>query len=100
VVVPGLLTGEQDEVVRFILEAQRPAHTLFELCSLASGIRVGKALHVGISSLVGKSGGFDELELGGTALGRSAVLGFAAPGQRLGIDRLGVSTRRDGGRIE
>jgi phage tail-like protein len=101
VVVPGLLSAEQESVARFILETQRPVHTLYELCTLSNGIRVGKALHVGVSSLVGKSGGFDELQLGAAALGRSAVLGFATPGrQRLGIDRLGVSDRLDGTRIE
>ncbi len=99
-IVPGLLSDEQDQAVRFILDTQRPAHTTYELCTISNGIRVGKALHVGVSSLVGRTGGFDELELGATALGRHAVLGFAAPGQRLGIDRLGVKDRLEGTRIE
>ncbi len=99
VIVPGLLTNEQEEAVRFILDTQRPAHTIYELCTVANGIRVGKALHVGISSLVGRTGGFDEFELGATVLGKRAVLGFAAPGQRPGIDRVGVMNRFDRPRI-
>ena len=98
-IVPGHLTDEQDQVVRFILETQRPAHTLFELCTIANGIRVGKALHVGISSLVGRTGSFEELELGATVLGKRAVLGFGAQGQRVGLDRVGMATRFDGVRI-
>ena len=46
VIVPGHLTQEQEAVVRFLLDTQRPAHTFYELCTVANGTRVGKALHV------------------------------------------------------
>ncbi len=99
VIVPGRLTAEQEQAVRFVLDTQRPAHTAYELCTVANGIRVGKALHVGVSSLVGRTGGFDELALGAAALGKRAVLGFADPGPRPGIARVGVPGRGEGPRI-
>jgi phage tail-like protein len=95
-IVPGRLGAEQEAVVRLILDTQRPAHTIYELCTLANGIRVGKALHVGVSSLVGPSGGFERLAIGASALGRRAVLGFAGLEPRLGAMRVGVATGGDG----
>jgi phage tail-like protein len=96
VIVPGRLGVEQEAVVRFILDGQRPAHTLYELCTVANGMRVGKALHVGVSSLVGRTAGFEELALGASALGRGAVLGRPPPEPRLGAGRLEVPERDDG----
>ncbi len=99
VVIPGRLDAEQEAVVRLILDTQRPAHTRYELCSVANGMRVGKALHVGVSSLVGRTDGFEEVALGAAVLGRRGVLGFASPGPRLGTARVGVPERGDVARI-
>jgi hypothetical protein len=53
VLIPASLTEEQLDVVRRILEVHRPAHTIFDVCTVGAGMRVGRGLHVGISSMVG-----------------------------------------------
>jgi phage tail-like protein len=93
VIVPAPLDDEQLAVVRDILETQRPAHTLYDLCTMGAGMRLGQALHVGISSIVGRGGGFEPLLVGDSALGRGAILGRPAPGARAGLERLGDTTR-------
>jgi phage tail-like protein len=75
VLVPALLTSEQLDVVRHILDLHRPAHTLVDICTVSAGMRVGRGLHVALSSIVGRTGGFTPLQLGASALGRGAILG-------------------------
>lgn len=93
VVIPALLTGEQEGAVRHILETHRPAHTLFEICTVDAGMRVGQGLHVGLSSLIGRTGGFTPLRVGGAALGREAVVGRPDAGTRPGSSRVGGDSR-------
>lgn len=73
--VRGTLEGERRDVVEHILEVHRPAHTIFEICELGAGMRVGRGLHVGISSGIGRTGGFRTLQLGGSTLGRNGIVG-------------------------
>jgi len=93
VIIPAALNPEQLDVARAILEAQRPAHTLYDVCAIGAGMRVGTALHVGLSSIIGRAAGFEPLQLGSSALGTDAVLGRATAGARPGADRLGVGMR-------
>jgi phage tail-like protein len=92
VLVPARLDDEQLAVVRDIVEAHRPAHTIYELCSLGAGMRLGQALHVGLSTIVGRGGGFEPLRVG-SAVGGGAILGRPVPGGRAGLDWLGTTTR-------
>jgi hypothetical protein len=62
-----------DAVQRF-----KPAHTDFRLCALESGLRVGRGLHLDVAALVGPDSGLPLPVLGGTRLGRDAVLGRSA----------------------
>jgi hypothetical protein len=66
-----------------LLDVHRPAHTLFELCTVGSGMRVGYGLHVGLLSIIGRTGGWGQLRLGGR-LGRDAILGRPEAGMRVG----------------
>jgi phage tail-like protein len=93
VMIRGALSAEQLAVVRHILEVHRPAHTLFELCTIGAGMRVGRGLHVGISSTIGRTGGFATLQLGGSALGRGAILGRPQAGTLPEATRLGLDSR-------
>jgi phage tail-like protein len=93
VIVPAMLDDEQRSVVEQVIEVHRPAHTAFDLCTVESGMRVGIALYVGLTTVVGHGGAFDPLRVGGALLGRSGVLGWAAPGTRPGSSRLGGDTR-------
>ncbi len=93
VVIPASLTREQEEVVRHILEVHRPAHTLYDLCTVDAGMRVGIGLYVELNSIVGHSGGFGPLVAEGSRLGRGAVLGCPRAGTRVGGSRVGRDSR-------
>lgn len=54
VVVPASLTAEQRDVVGQILDEHRPAHTLGEICEAGDGMRVGRRLHVQVTSVIGR----------------------------------------------
>lgn len=92
-VIPASLSSEQQDVVNQILELHRPAHTLVEVCTVAAGMRVGRGLHVELTSIIGRSGGFSQLQLGGTTLGRGSILGRPEPGTVIGGSRLGRDSR-------
>jgi phage tail-like protein len=92
VLVPASLSTEQFDVVNNILELHRPAHTLVQVCTVGSGMRVGRGLLIGISSMIGPSGGFTELRAG-SFLGRNAIVGRPEAGTRPGPSRLGQDSR-------
>jgi phage tail-like protein len=89
VLVPRQLDDEQDAMVRHLLELHRPAHTLFDLCTVGRGMRIGVGLHVELSTLVGPSAGFSRAVLGETRIGTNAVVGTPRAGVRAGGSRLG-----------
>ena len=93
VLIPAPLTEEQLDVVRQILVVHRPAHTLFDVCTVGAGMRIGRGLHVGLSSMVGATGGFVMAQLGGSALGHGAIVGRPAGGSTIGASRLGSTAR-------
>lgn len=72
------LDAEQFACARRLVEAHKPAHTLFDLCTVESGARVGIGLHVGLASVIGRGAGFGRLTLGDSALGRGDLLGRPA----------------------
>lgn len=92
-VLPVDLDPERLAMVEHLLETHRPAHTLFELCTIETGVRVGLRLHLGLTSLVGRTGGFGTLQAGGSLLGRNRVLGRPGPGTVAGASRAGEDTR-------
>lgn len=93
VMVRGSLTAEQLDVVGHVLDVHRPAHTRVEVCALGSGMRVGRRLHLGISSAIGRTGGFATAQLGAAALGRGTIVGRPEPGTLPGAARLGETSR-------
>jgi phage tail-like protein len=86
------LDDEGRRVVERIIEVHRPAHTAWELCTAAEGMRVGRGLHVGLSSVVGPTGGFGEVRLGASIVGGSDVLGRPGAGTGVGTARLGTDS--------
>lgn len=85
---------EQDvSVVEHVLETHRPAHTIFDICTVGAGMRVGRGLQVELSSVVGRTGGFSGLQVGASALGRGSLIGRPQPGTFPGSSRLGRDTR-------
>ncbi|MCX6598061.1 MAG: phage tail protein [Acidobacteria bacterium] len=84
VFVPATLTEEQTAAVRQILEVHRPAHTLYELCTQASGMRIGRSLYVGLTTAVGRPAGWRPWRLNATALGRGTIVGRPTRGLAVG----------------
>ncbi len=93
VLIPASLTEDQLDVVRQILVVHRPAHTIFDICTVGAGMRLGRGLHVGLSSMVGATGGFATAQLGNSALGRGAIIGRPSGGSTIGASRLGTTAR-------
>ena len=78
--------------IRSLLDAEKPAHTLYQLCIIEPRFRVGFQARVGIDTVV--AGPSRSLALGSDQmLGEESVLA-GAPVSRLGAEnRLGVTTR-------
>lgn len=93
VLIRAMLSDEQAAVVNDILEMHRPAHTLVTLCTVGAGMRVGRGLHLAISTTVGRTGGFSTLQLGAAALGRGAILGRPETAVFPEASRLGRDSR-------
>lgn len=75
VTIVARLSPEQLDRVRRLIEHHKPAHTDFTLCTADSGLRAGVGAHVGLSAVVGRSGGFEPALVGDLALGAGYVLG-------------------------
>lgn len=93
IMIPAVLSAEQLDVVRQILELHRPAHTMVDLCTAETGMRIGKGLQVELTSIIGRGAGFSQLQLGGTYLGRGAILGRPQPGVTIGGGKIGKDSR-------
>ncbi|WP_300450146.1 phage tail protein I [Accumulibacter sp.] len=73
--VVATLDARQLGCVRRLLELHKPAHTDFTLCTADSGIRAGLGAHLGISSVIGQSAGFQPGLMGDAVLGAGYLLG-------------------------
>ena len=96
VLVQAELDADTEAAVRHLLGVHRPAHTLFTLCALGQGARVGRGLQIGLSTIVGPTNGFAPLQLGAATLGRGQVLGrarHAHQGIQPGQAKLGRTSR-------
>lgn len=78
VTVVASLGAGQLACVQRLVETHKPAHTGFDLCTIATGMRVGVGLHIGIASAIGRGSGFDPLVLADAVLGKGYVLGRPA----------------------
>jgi hypothetical protein len=93
VVLPALLSQATLDLAGHVLEVHRPAHTLYDLCTLTSGSRVGRGLHVGLTAVIGRGSGWVPIQVGAATLGRGGVLGRPEPATRTDGARLGLDTR-------
>lgn len=93
VIIPATLGEEQRAVVTDVLDAHRPAHTIYDVCTVSAGMRVGLGLYVGLSSIVAQSSGFSPLQVGTWTLGGGSTVGRAEPGIFPGATRAGLDSR-------
>lgn len=84
VLVPGCLGEEQRAVVADLLRTQRPAHTMYELCELGDGMRLGLTVRPGLTAYVAPPRGPAEAVVGRSGLGIDSPAGTGASGSRLG----------------
>ncbi|MFV0257743.1 MAG: phage tail protein [Acidimicrobiales bacterium] len=75
VLVPRHLGPDERDALDHLLTVHAPAHTGFEVCELGVGMRTGRGLHLGLSSLIGPTGAWRDTRVGHWAVGRDAVLG-------------------------
>jgi len=73
-------------VVHRIVDVHRPVHTLYEVCELGSGMRVGLRLRLNLTSWVGPGSGWGPAVTGQVRVGGDGVVGVPAIGSRLGGD--------------
>ena len=92
VLVPAVLSEEQTGMVTHALDVHRPAHTIFELCTLGSGMSVGRGLHLGLLSTIGATGGFEPLTAGHGVVG-GGIVGRTPSGTRVGASAAGRDSR-------
>lgn len=78
VIVVAALSEAQLSCMRRLIEQHKPAHTDFTLCTANGGLRAGVGAHVGLSSVIGKSGKFETALVGDAVLGAGFVLGRPA----------------------
>jgi phage tail-like protein len=93
VVIPAAVDPERLAAARHVLEVHRPAHTIVDVCTAGTGMRVGRGLHVALTSVIGRTGGFAPLQLGEAVLGREAIVGRPEAGTVPGSGRVGHDTR-------
>ena len=86
VLITADLTREQSAVMEKILADHRPAHTEVELCALGLGMRIGRHLHLALTSVVGPGADWGPAVVGSVALGGDGVVGVPSAGSRLGRD--------------
>ena len=75
VTIVAALDDAQLACARRLVEMHKPAHTGFTLCTACAGIRAGVGDHVGLSTVVGKSAGFEVAIVGDSALDQGYLLG-------------------------
>ncbi|GAB7106005.1 hypothetical protein JCM4814A_43190 [Streptomyces phaeofaciens JCM 4814] len=93
VLIPAEPTAEQMDVVRTIVETHKPAHTVVDLCPLGAGMRIGRALHVGLTSVVGPGAAWAPAVVGAVRAGEDGVVGVPAAGSRVGETSIAGAVR-------
>lgn len=91
VLIPRDLDPGQLAVVCDLLDLNRPAHTLVDVCA-GQGMRVGVGLYLAVSTAVGPSSSFTSSVVGQSSVGVRTVLGHGHAGVRVGATRLSGDT--------
>jgi len=93
VVIPRPLDAEQQAAVRQVLDTERPAHTAYELCTVDAGLRLGRGLHLALTSVIGPTGGLRPAYVGAGATDRDLILGGRTTGLAVEGSQLDVGAR-------
>ncbi|TDW77143.1 phage tail protein [Kribbella pratensis] len=93
VVIPRPLDAEQQAAVRQVLDTERPAHTAYDLCTVDAGMRLGRGLHLALTSVIGPTGGLRPAYVGAGATDRDLILGGPTTGLAVEGSRLDRGAR-------
>ncbi|GGR84712.1 hypothetical protein Snoj_42890 [Streptomyces nojiriensis] len=93
VLIPADPSTEQLDVVRAIVESHKPAHTLVGICPLGAGMRIGRTLHLGLTSVVGPGAGWAPAVVGSARVGTDGIVGVPAAGARVGETSIAGAVR-------
>ncbi|WP_406513008.1 phage tail protein [Streptomyces sp. NBC_00161] len=93
VLIPADPSAVQLDVVRTIVEAHKPAHTLVDICPLGAGMRIGRALHLGLTSVVGPGAAWGPAVVGRVRVGEDGIVGVPAAGSRVGESTIAGAVR-------
>lgn len=93
VIIAASLSTDDMQMVQLVIATHRPAHTLFDVCTVDAGMRIGRGLYLQINSLLGQSGGFAPMHLDAGVLGRDGVLGIAKTASTASGGRLDQTAR-------
>jgi phage tail-like protein len=77
VMVAAQLDDAQLRCLTRLVETHKPAHTMFELCAMHTGARVGVGLHAGLGAAIGAGSGFAPVVISDAVLGKGYLLGRA-----------------------
>ncbi|MET8625807.1 phage tail protein [Kitasatospora sp. NPDC004669] len=84
VLIAAPVQGEPLDVVRNIVELYKPAHTLAEICPLGVGMRIGRGLHLDLTSVVGPGAAWGPAVVGHVRVGEDGVVGVPSAAARVG----------------
>ncbi|MEW2416037.1 phage tail protein [Streptomyces sp. NPDC046866] len=93
VLIAAAPSPAQLDVVRAVVEAHKPAHTRVDICPLGAGMRIGRALHLGLTSVVGPGAAWAPAVVGRTAVGTDGIVGVPAAGSRVGESTIAGAVR-------
>ncbi|MFE6843285.1 phage tail protein [Streptomyces sp. NPDC057686] len=93
VLIPADPSAGQLDVVRAIVEAHKPAHTRVDICPLGAGMRIGRTLHLGLTSVVGPGAAWGPAVVGRVRVGEDGIVGVPAAGSRVGESTIAGAVR-------
>ncbi|KJK59277.1 phage tail protein [Saccharothrix sp. ST-888] len=93
VLIAAPLDGDRLDVVRSIVATHRPAHTLVDICPLGSGMRIGRSLHLDLTSVVGPGAAWGPAVLGHVLVGGDGVVGVPSAAARVGDTSIAGAVR-------
>lgn len=93
VIIPLTLNTEEMEVIHQILEQYRPAHTIYDICTVDAGMRMSLGLYLELNSVIGHTGGFLPMHIDGALVSRDTIIGSPSTGIYTGASRLDRDSR-------
>lgn len=86
VLVPRDLTEDERQALASLIELNKPAHTMAEVCEMGGGMRLGRTSRVDLTTVVAPDPGWGTAVVGQVLVGGDGVVGLPAVGSRVEQD--------------